>query len=241
MSSCAGWVKAQVYLGETLINASDYKWSHGVEGQEANGFCPTRTYSVKAKTPDGTIVSGTFVFNADGTVTVAPINWWVSGDVLNPVIQYRSNNTGYIVEWQLCDGTTVRADSIPFNLINCDDHLSNLILKDSLGNVVYTESISQKSVTTFINSVQDFQKVKLFPNPVNDVLNIQYSGKRQDEMVIEIYDFSGRSVFIQNIQNVESGQTIGLNVQSLTNGIYFCKMISGKQLIGVEKFAKYIY
>jgi hypothetical protein len=238
MSSCAGWVKAQVYLGDSLINATGYKWSHGVEGQEANGFCPTRTYSVKAIAPDGTIVSGTFVFNSDGTVTIAPINWWVSGDATNPVIQYRSNNAGYFVEWQLCDGTIVRADSISFDLINCDDQESNLILKDSLGNVVYAESISQKSVATFINSIENAYEVKLYPNPARDVLNIQYAGRRLNEMVIEISDFSGRRVLTRNIQNVDAGQTIGLNVQSLANGIYFCKMISGQQLIGIEKFVK---
>lgn len=238
MSSCAGYVKAQVYLGDSIIKADNYKWSHGVEGQEANGFCPTQTYSVKAKTPDGNIVSGTFVFNSDGTVTEMPVNWWVSGEKENPVIQFNLNNKGYFVEWKLCDGTYITADSISFDLINCDTQESNLILRDSLGNIVYAENISSKSLTTFLNTVQRSQEVKLFPNPVKDVLNIQYTGNTLDEMIVEIYDISGKNILIQHIQNVESGQNIGVNVNALKNGIYLCRMTSNSQLIGMEKFAK---
>jgi len=238
MSSCAGYVKAQVYLGDSLINANNYKWSHGVEGQEANGFCPTQTYSVKAKTPDGIIVSGTFVFNADGTVTETPINWWISGDEENPVIQYNLNNKGYFVEWKLCDGTFISANSIQLDLINCDSQESNLILRDSLGNVVYTEKIVDKSVATFVNSVKNTTQVKFYPNPVKEVLHIQYSGGTIAEMGIEICDISGKTILIQQIKKVESGQNIGVNVNALKNGIYLCKVISGNQLVAVEKFSK---
>jgi hypothetical protein len=238
MSSCAGYVKAQVYWGDSLINAIDYKWSHGVEGQEANGFCPTQTYSVKAKTPDGVIISGNFIFNSDGTVTEIPFFWLVSGEKENAVIQVNPNNKGYFVEWKLCDGTIITADSISFDLINCDSRESNMILKDSLGNVIYSENISGKSIATYINSIQNSQQVKLFPNPVNDVLNIQYSGATLNEMQIEIYGISGKRIISQQISKVESGQNIGVNVHSLQNGIYVCKIVSENRLIAVEKFTK---
>jgi hypothetical protein len=81
-------------------------------------------------------------------------------------------------------------------------------------------------------------EVKVYPNPVKDVLNIQYSGKLLNEMQIEIYDVTGKNMSSQKVFNVESGQNISLNVNSLHNGIYICKMISGKQVIGLEKFVK---
>ncbi|MDP2338839.1 MAG: T9SS type A sorting domain-containing protein [Bacteroidota bacterium] len=238
MSSCAGWAKAQVYMNDTLVNATNYSWSTGEQGQEVKGLCPTRIYSVKAISPDGTIVSGMFVFNSDGTVTVNPINWWVTGGIANPVIQYKLANDNYTVEWQVCDGTFVRSDSIPLNSMNCGTKESVLILKDASGNVVYTENISLKTLATFLNPEKQIQSVKLFPNPVNDVLNIQYSGKMLDEMQIEIWDIAGKSVSKQKIYQVESGQNISLNMNSLKKGIYLCKMISGKQLIGIGKFMK---
>jgi hypothetical protein len=238
MSSCAGYAMAQVYLKDSLINASHYVWSNGVEGQEVKGLCPTQSYSVKALTPDGTIVSGTFIFNSDGTVTEVPINWYITGARDNWQVQYDLIDKNYTVEWRLCDGTIVRSDSIPLNSINCGASESNLILKDASGNVVYSETISLKTLATYLNPDQVASAIKFFPNPVTDVLNIQYSGSSLKELQIEICDISGRRVSLQKLYNVESGEQISLNVNSLRKGIYLCRMISGKQVIGIEKFSK---
>lgn len=238
MSSCAGTAMAQVYLKDSLIKADHYVWSTGAEGQEVKGLCPTQSYSVKAKTPDGTIVSGTFIFNSDGTVTEVPINWYITGARDNWQIQYDLTDKNYTVEWRLCDGTIVRSDSIPLNSINCGSNQSNLILKDASGNVIYTENISLKTLATFIDPVETAPSVKLFPNPVTDVLNIQYAGNPLKEMQVEICDISGKQISIQKLHDVESGQQISLNVNSLRKGIYLCKMISEKQVVAIEKFTK---
>ena len=238
MSSCQGYAMAQVYLKDSLINASHYVWSNGVEGQEVKGLCPTQSYSVKALTPDGIIVSGTFIFNSDGTVAEVPINWYITGARDNWQVQYDLIDKNYTVEWRLCDGTIVRNDSIPLNSINCGANESNLILKDASGNVVYSENISLKSLATYLSPDQVIVQTKLFPNPVTHVLNIQYSGSALNEMQVEIVDLSGRVVLVQNLSDIEQGQQIRLNVNSLRKGIYFCKMTSGKQVIGIEKFSK---
>ena len=238
MSSCAGWAKAQVYMNDSLVKANNYLWSTGTEGQEVKGLCPTEMYTVKAITPDGTYVSGNFLFNSDGTVTDAPFNWWVTGMRDDQIIQYDPANKDFTVEWRLCDGTIVKSDSIPLNSINCGGNESNMIVKDAAGKIVYSENISMKTLTTGINPDKTMPIVKLYPNPVKNVLNLQYSGSGLNEMQLEICDMSGRSVLLQKFYNVESGQQISLNVNSLSKGIYLCKMISGKQVIRIEKFSK---
>lgn len=238
MSSCAGWAKAQVYMNDSLVKADNYVWSTGAIGQEIKGLCPTKMYTVKAITPDGTFVTGTFVFNSDGTVTEAPYNWWVTGYRENPFIKYELDNRDLTVEWRLCDGTIVRSDSIPLNSINCGGNVSNMILKDAYGNIVYTENISLKTFTTGIVPDQTTVSFKLFPNPVNDMLNVQYSGSRLSEMQLEIIDIAGRRILLQKFYDVESGQNISLNVNSLRKGLYICKMMSDKQIIRIEKFSK---
>jgi hypothetical protein len=238
MSSCAGYAMAQVYLKDSLIKADHYVWSSGAEGQEVKGLCPTQTYSVKAKTPDGTIVSGTFIFNAIGPVTEVPINWYITGARDNWQIQYDLTDKNYTVEWRLCDGTIVKSDSIPLNSINCGSNQSNLILKDAHGNVIYTENISLKTLATFIDPVETASSVKLFPNPVTDVLNIQYGGNPLKEMLVEICDISGKQISFQKLHDIESGQQISLNVNALRKGIYICKMISNNQIVAIEKFSK---
>jgi len=238
MSSCAGWAKAQVYLKDSIINAYNYVWSTGDIGQEVKGLCPTRTYSVKAMTPDGTVVTGTFVFNFDGSVTETPLNWWVSGVRDNPLIQAKPVNGDYSVEWILCDGTTFVGDSIPLNSINCGGSDSNLILKDAAGTIVYSETINMKILATYVGTRNTASSTKVYPNPVNDVLNIAYSGDALGEMKIEITDLSGKRISLQTVKNVEPGQTIGLNVLALRNGVYFCRMLSGNKLLSVQKFIK---
>lgn len=238
MSSCAGYAMAQVYKGDSIVKATNYVWSTGVEGQEVKGLCPTKSYSVKALTPDGTIVSGTFIFNSDGSVTEVPVNWYITGERNNWQIQYDLTDKNYTVEWRLCDGTIVRSDSIPLNSINCGSAESNLILKDAAGNVVYSENISLRSLATFITPELTTTSVKLYPVPVTDVLNIQYSGNGVDEMQVEIVDISGKQVLIQKLYGVDSWQNISLNVNSLRKGIYLCRLVSGDKIIATEKFSK---
>ena len=238
MSSCAGYVKAEVYLNDSVIDAEDFAWSHGAIGQEAKGFCPTQIYTVKAVTSDGTIVSGTFIFNSDGTVTEIPMNWWVTNVQDNPQIRYTIYNQDYTIEWKLCDGTIVKNDSLLINSKFCANEDATLLLKDASGNVLYTENVSMKTLVTGIKPQAKVGSVKLFPNPVNDVLNIRYSGNSIDEMQLEILDITGRSVSKQKIYRVDSGQTISLNVNSLRKGIYVCKMTEGNRLINQQKFSK---
>jgi PKD repeat protein len=242
MSSCAGTAHAQVYLNDSLVEASNYTWWNGDQGQDIKGLCPTQTYSVKAIAPDGSSVWSEFIFNYDGTISEIPTyreNWYFTGSSDNQQIKFNLENKDLIIEWHLCDGSIVKGDSIPLNLINCGGNEANVVMKDAAGNVVYTDNISIKTLETRVKPNQQLSsEVKVYPNPVKDVLNIQYSGKLMNEMQIDIFDIAGKSISSRKVYNVEPGQNISLNVTSLRNGIYLCKMISGKQVIGLEKFVK---
>jgi len=239
MSSCAGTAHAQVYMNDSIVSADNYTWSTGELGQDVKGLCPTQTYSIKAITVDGSYVSSTFIFNSDGTVVEIPTDWYLSGRLDDQLINYKNENKNITVEWHLCDGSVVYGDSIPLNSINCGGKEANVIMKDAAGNVIYTDNISIKTLATRIKpDLQVSSSAKLYPNPVKDVLNIQYSGKLLNEMQIDIYDITGKSISSRKVYDVESGQNISLNVNSLRNGLYICKMISGKQIIGLEKFVK---
>lgn len=238
MSSCAGYAHAQVYLKDSLVKADNYTWSNGTSGQDVKNLCPTQAYSVKAQTSDGCIVSGTFILNSDGTVTEIPVNWWVTGSGDSQVIRSSLSNKNLTVEWILCDGTIVKSDTIPLNYINCGTKESNLILKDAEGNVVYSENISLSSIATGIHSNQSGLVVRLFPNPVNEILHLQYSGDFLNELYTEIVDISGRRMSVQKFRGVISGQQLDIDVSSLGKGIYLCRIIMDKQGIVIEKFSK---
>ena len=239
MSSCAGYASAQVYLKDSAIKATNYKWSTGAEGQDVKGLCPTQVYSVKALTPDGTIVSGSFRLNSDGTVTEVPVNWYMTGTSGNYQVKYSLTAENYTVEWRLCDGTIIKSDSIPLNSINCNSKTSNLILKDAMGNVIYSENISGTSLPTFIEPLETGGLVKFFPNPVSDMLYLKYSGDPVVEIQAEIRDLNGKILSLRKVENVYAGQLVGLDVTTLPEGLYFCRVLAGTQILGVEKFSKF--
>lgn len=238
MSSCAGTAHAQVYLGDSLVQAEDYAWSDGTMGQDVKYLCPTQTYTVKARTTDDCIVSTTFIFNSDGSVTEIPISWWITGSRDQQVVWTIPTGENLTVEWRLCDGTVVKSDSIPLAAINCGDQESNLIVKDSAGNIVYTEKISVKSSLTFIQDKKEGMTTDIFPNPVNETLNIRNSGDRLNRFHLEIVDALGKSIILREMSSLEPGQIISLDVSSLKKGIYLCKMVMNNQSMVVRKFTK---
>jgi len=238
MSSCAGWASVKVYLKDDEVIPQIISWSTGDTLAKVSGLCPTQTYTVKALMPDGCAVWTNFIFNSDGSVTpVSPINWWLSGEREKMVV--RSDvGAGMKVEWRLCDGTIVEADSIPLDAINCGGNESNMIIKDSLGNVVYSENIALKAYVTGINDIPVEPEIKLWLNPVASKLNIKYSGKYQSKITVEISDMMGKLVSTESWSNISDGQEFSINTEPLKQGIYICRISTAGKTIKTHKFSR---
>jgi hypothetical protein len=238
MSSCAGYAHARVYLKDSVVKAVSYTWSNGASGQVVTNLCPTRTYTVKAQTEDGCIVSCNFIFNSDGTVTEIPISWWFSGSGDNQNIKYNITGKNFTVEWQLPDGTIVKSDTVPLNSVSGGIGEINLIVRDSLGHIVYNEKISVNNSLTGIQLNQTLNETLIFPNPVSKTLHILYSGSHLNELLVEITDISGRIFSARKFHEVVNGQQIDMDVSTLGKGIFFCRMIPDHQNRIVKKFIK---
>lgn len=75
-----------------------------------------------------------------------------------------------------------------------------------------------------------------YPNPVSDVLNIEFVASKSTASSIEIYDMQGRTVQTINNGIIEAGnQTVSVDVASLSKGVYFYKVINGTE-ISMNKF-----
>jgi PKD repeat protein len=238
MSSCAGWAHAQVYLKDSLISSAKYAWSTGTEGQDVKNLCPTSAYSVKAIVADGCLVTSSFIFNSDGTVIEVPVTWWVSGTAGNQNIQYNLNGRNLNAEWILPDGTIVKSDSILLNSVNGVSDLVDLIVRDSTGNVVYTEKISLKSLITRSVSPENPGDVRIYPNPAREMVYLDIPGKSIGELEVTLYDVSGRIVLNRIFHVVPSDSKIGLEVSNLGTGMYACKIVLDNKEVIVRKFIK---
>jgi hypothetical protein len=239
MSSCAGWASATVYNADgKQVTPKIFSWSTGDTLSKASKLCPTSSYTVKALMPEGCVVYAHFVLNSDGSIVeTSPANWSLTGSRDNLYIK-TDVSKNYQVEWKLCDGTILKADSVPLNAINCGGAESNYIVKDSMGNVVYTESIALKGSTTGINNISERTKVEMWPNPFSEKLNIRFSGGYQSEIRVELLDVMGRQVLEKIVTGIYDGRDLSIETGQLKQGMYICRIIAGDKMLLAKKISR---
>lgn len=68
-------------------------------------------------------------------------------------------------------------------------------------------------------SVQN-QMLKVYPNPIGDILNIDLTGMSATEGILSILNFEGKTVLSRQVNNEG---VLSLNISSLPTGIYLCR------------------
>lgn len=176
-----------------------------------------------------------FIITTGGTATITltglPANYDLNilksdGKVL--VSSKKTGTTSESISRTFTAGTyyaKVNGVSKSFNATNCYD------LKIQLGTATGNQRISAVDLRT--NEPTDLQ-VKLFPNPVQDMLSVYIVGDNTQKN-LDLYDMSGRLIFKQQINNMITT----LDVHALAKGIYIAKIRNaGGKVLRVEKFVK---
>lgn len=70
---------------------------------------------------------------------------------------------------------------------------------------------------------QDFENVKVFPNPTHDIINIQSEEFLQEEINIQVFSTEGRMVFEKQYKNVAS---MSVSLSEFASGLYQIKVSS---------------
>jgi hypothetical protein len=83
-------------------------------------------------------------------------------------------------------------------------------------NFIYAENSGVEDVFT-----EDLT-FKLFPNPANKVVNLQFAVNSQQLSVLEIHDLNGRKL-IEN-KNLPASETVQIDVSGLPSGMYMCSI-----------------
>ncbi len=69
-------------------------------------------------------------------------------------------------------------------------------------------------------------EVILYPNPVNDYLNIKIRGQLEGSVALEMYDITGVRVFADKI-NTDGGLSHQLSTSAFSSGLYLLRLVSG--------------
>jgi hypothetical protein len=78
-------------------------------------------------------------------------------------------------------------------------------------------------------------QIAVFPNPANDVINLNFRNKDLNVLSVEIFDVRGAQLSL--IANPSTQENLIISVDGLTNGIYLVKINTDKGT-SVKKFAK---
>jgi len=84
---------------------------------------------------------------------------------------------------------------------------------------------------TKINNVLS-ENIKIYPNPVGDILNISF--ENLENSVINITDIYGRKIYEQNIYESQNA----IDVYSFQNGIYILTIRNNSGFVRTLKFVK---
>ena len=98
--------------------------------------------------------------------------------------------------------------------------------------ILYMSNSTLDSTTTTAVPASDNYKVKIYPNPFSDFMNIDFNNPvASNKVTAEIYDITGRLVMRQHYSSMPAGQnTLRLNnVRADINGVYIVALrINGK-------------
>ncbi len=85
------------------------------------------------------------------------------------------------------------------------------------------------SLIVGMNKIPEVEEINIFPNPANDIINIELGGNAADKVNITLYNIIGEKLFSENYQNVNN--RIQLDISGNVAGIYLLTLNANNKLI----------
>lgn len=79
--------------------------------------------------------------------------------------------------------------------------------------------------------------LRVFPNPVQDQLNVQWTGKAKGPAKVKITDVNGKLLLLQTYEIREGESLLSFDVSNLNSGLYFLNVTDGKSTVS-SRFMK---
>lgn len=113
-------------------------------------------------------------------------------------------------------------------------YLENISAKDKVAavKVSYASNpdmvvnIQQKARVSQLNDSK-FENVKIYPNPANDYVYLNFSKGEFEKVLISISNIQGFTISTEEYSNITPDQIIGLNISGLPVGQYFISIGDG--------------
>lgn len=223
-----------ILTATTNVQSPSYQWqlnSANIAGATSStyGAVTQANYRVLLTDPFGcTRISNTTVLSltpANRVTAGGPTTFCVGGNV----VLSATASTRYSYQWTLNNINIPGANSVSFTATQAGQY--RVIVSD----VPLGCSRVSSPVTVRINCKLDQPitgnfDLQLAPNPANDLSNIQFNLLKGGNVVIDLFDATGR--LLENIYDgaaIEGVNNLDFSVNYLADGIYFIKIISNEQ------------
>ncbi|MGA2407055.1 MAG: T9SS type A sorting domain-containing protein [Bacteroidales bacterium] len=108
--------------------------------------------------------------------------------------------------------------------------------KSQDGTLILTHGVQQEMIITAVEeTIDDPVKIKVFPNPADAIVNMQFEAPVDEEIIFDILDSQGKLVKTDLIDSAMTEKQI--NVQDFPAGIYYLRLTKGKH-VNVYKIVK---
>jgi len=98
-----------------------------------------------------------------------------------------------------------------------------------LNTQVWFDNVHLVETTTGVNEL-NLNNLNVFPNPVKDVLGVNFELPNSKNIALSVYDMTGKEVIKRDAQTLMSGaQHLSIDVSDLHSGMYILMLRSGEQ------------
>ncbi len=112
------------------------------------------------------------------------------------------------------------------NLLYADTGLYTLSVTNSFGCI----NSSTVNITTpsGLNTINNYQGIALYPNPVKNILNISHKNAANIALNIAITDINGAIVYHENEIAINANSLVSIDISTLSNGVYFVSLFNNE-------------
>lgn len=216
-----------------LVNATRNPWS---------SFSAISKFTTLPNPPTITCLPPTNIYSSINNANSVSITWDTA-----------ANADFYSIRIQKAGDTTWGGTSTTLNTVSFNSLLQNTkyyfklrtrCLDGTTVNQISDFTAVDSFQTPFIKSTPSliFNDINagwtVYPNPTQDVLNVQFTSPEDAEIVIKVSDLTGRTVKTISSYSIMGNNLIDVNVADMVNGVYTLQVIQKGKLKYVTKFNK---
>jgi hypothetical protein len=216
-----------------LLNATRNSWS---------SFSTTTKFTTPPNPPTITCLPPTNIYSTINNANSVTISWDTA-----------SNADFYSIRIQKSGDTVWGGSSTTLNSISFNSMLQNTkyyfkvrtrCLNGTTVNQTSDFTVVDSFQTPFIKSTPSliFNDINagwtVYPNPTQDVINVQFVSPEDADITIRISDMTGRTVKTIAASSIMGSNLIDINVAEMVNGVYTLQVIQKDKLKYVTKFNK---